>query len=101
MSPAELLNECASHGITLEADGGTLRYHTNEGALTPALREKVKAHKAELLAYLNRETDSRQHTIPDPAGLCPTCGCGHCGSYPVNPGTAARVSRRCRLTRRP
>jgi len=68
MSAAELLTKLATHGITLEIDGGTLRYHAVEGALTPELRERIKAHQAELLTYLTKDA---ANTIADPVGPCP------------------------------
>ncbi|MDQ3730680.1 MAG: hypothetical protein M3329_01625 [Pseudomonadota bacterium] len=70
MSAAELLTDLALHGITLETDGGTLRYYAVEGALTPAVREQIKAHKPELLAYLSK---TAANTIADPAAPCPEC----------------------------
>src|SRR5215217_3476161 len=82
MSAVELLTECALHGIRLEAEGNTLRYHATEGTLTPELRERIKAHKSELLTYLNKEA---ANTIVDRGSLCPTCGGGQWWQLPGEP----------------
>jgi hypothetical protein len=47
MSAAELLTDLTSRGITLEVDGTDLRYYAVESAMTPRLREQIKAQKAE------------------------------------------------------
>src|SRR5262249_44641314 len=51
MSTTKLLVELAKLGIRLEVDGDRLRYHPRS-AVTPALAERLKAHKNELLAIL-------------------------------------------------
>jgi hypothetical protein len=82
MRAAELLSDLASHGITLEADGRTLRYYATEGALTPKLRERIKAHKGELLADLTKDT---ANMITNLIGPCPSCGCAQWWQLPGHP----------------
>jgi len=50
---ADLLTECEAHGIRLTATGnGELAIDAPRDALTSSLLERLKAHKAELLAML-------------------------------------------------
>jgi len=52
MSPADtLLADLEAHGIELQPDGHRLRYRP-KAAMSPALAERVKQHKGELLAAL-------------------------------------------------
>jgi len=51
-------------GVILEANGDRLRYRAPAGALTPELKRELVAHKAELLAMLQSET---QPTVAKPA----------------------------------
>lgn len=51
MSAADLLADLARRGVRLEAAGERLRYFPRS-ALTPELLDRLKAHKAELLAML-------------------------------------------------
>jgi len=53
MTALELLATCRAAGVDLHARGGRLKYEAPVGALTPALRSKLKQKKAELLAVLN------------------------------------------------
>ena len=53
MTALELITECRVVGIALEARGTRLKCEAAPGALTPALRSKLKQKKAELLALLN------------------------------------------------
>ena len=98
---AELLADCNAHGIRLAlADGGGLEIDAPQGALTPDLIGRLKAHKGELLAILRpavapgrvtttpaaREAEpaeSRPGAVPeairwedclDPPDPCPECG---------------------------
>jgi hypothetical protein len=48
----ELLSACRSAGVELLLDGQAIRYRAPEGALTPDLREALKAYKPELAAAL-------------------------------------------------
>jgi hypothetical protein len=52
---ADLLAECHSRGIRLiQADSGGLEIDAPQAALTPDLLDRLKAHKGELLASLER-----------------------------------------------
>lgn len=53
MSAAEIVTDLARRGIRLEASGERLRY-APRSALTPDLLDRLKAHKAELLASIER-----------------------------------------------
>jgi hypothetical protein len=69
MTPADLLSEAVRRGIRLEVHGEDVRYTAPKGALTPELRERLRAHKAAL----------RQLLTPPAADLltdkpCPACG---------------------------
>jgi len=49
----KLLADCQAHSIRLTfADGGGLEIDTPQNALTPDLLDRLKAHKADLLAML-------------------------------------------------
>jgi hypothetical protein len=48
----DLLSECSAAGVELHLDNGRLRYRARAGAYTEALRQKVAAHKAALIALL-------------------------------------------------
>lgn len=54
MSVRDLLVELAGRGITIEARGDRLRY-SPRSAVMPDLAERMKAHKAALLAMLTGE----------------------------------------------
>lgn len=74
MTAIELLAQLRQLDIHLWRDNGQLRYSAPQGALTPALLEALRAHKAELLHLLNssngtarRRTIQRQpRTLPLP-----------------------------------
>ena len=53
MTALELITECRVAGIELKARGTRLKCEAAPGALTPALRSRLKQKKAELLALLN------------------------------------------------
>ena len=53
MTALELITECRVAGIELEAQGTQLRCEAAPGALTPALRSKLKRKKSELLSILS------------------------------------------------
>jgi len=53
VSAAELLLDLARRGIRLEAHGERLRYFPRS-AVTPDLLDRLKAHKGELLASIER-----------------------------------------------
>jgi hypothetical protein len=52
MTAIELLEDLKKRGVDLEPEGDSLRYRAPAGALTPALRQALAAHKAEVLAHL-------------------------------------------------
>lgn len=51
MTAVELLHELHHRGITLQTDGGRLRYHPRDG-IPPELVDCMREHKAELVAML-------------------------------------------------
>ena len=53
MSAAEIMVDLARRGIRLEGEGERLRYYPRS-ALTPELLDRLIAHKAELLAAIER-----------------------------------------------
>ena len=53
MTALELLATCRAAGVDLHARGGRLKYEAPVGALTPALRSKLKRKKKELLSILS------------------------------------------------
>ncbi|QBS37116.1 hypothetical protein E1B22_03775 [Thermaerobacter sp. FW80] len=55
MTAAALLTELRRRGVEVWADGDRLCYRAPRGALTPELREAVRAHKGELLAVLRSD----------------------------------------------
>ena len=53
MSPLDaLLADLGARGVTLAAEDGQLKVQAPKGALTPALRDALAAHKPALLARL-------------------------------------------------
>jgi hypothetical protein len=64
MSAAQLMMDLAQLGIQLEARGDRLRYRP-QSLVTPDLADRMKAHKGELLAILQSETNAA--IIPDDA----------------------------------
>ncbi len=69
MSLLELLDDCARRGIELGAAGEELRVSAPIGAMTAALRESLRRHKAELIGYLNGGSALPRRAIaPAPAG---------------------------------
>ena len=103
VNEAELLADLAVRGIRLEADGERLRYHPRS-ALTPKLLERLKAHKADLLALLASQQEQRrdERSAPADGSFAPSpavCRCGCCSlavacRYPV-----AKMVRRRSLSR--
>ena len=74
----ELLADCEARGIGLIPAGDAgLTIDAPEGALTPDLVERLKACKAELLAFLQPETHNGAggwSDAIDPPDACPKCG---------------------------
>ena len=52
MTAIQLLKECQAAGVSLHAEGPTLKFQAAPGALTPALRAQLKQNKTELLVLL-------------------------------------------------
>ncbi len=76
MNLTPLLADVARLGIRLEARGDALRFHPRS-AVTPELAERLKAHKAELLALLSRPTPAEPPAEPaTPSNAPPVCRCG-------------------------
>jgi amino acid adenylation domain-containing protein len=51
----DLLDDCARLGVTLAAEGDTLRVRAPKGNLTPELRQSLNEHKPSLLVHLRKE----------------------------------------------
>ena len=94
MSAAELLLDLGRLGIRLEAHGERLRY-CPRSALTPDLLDRLKAHKAELLALL-RPAPAETQSIPIGSGWAmavkPVCRCGSTTWHdvPIHGGQSVR-----------
>ena len=60
MSAADLLGELQSLGVHVEADGDHLRYFAPAGAVPAALRARIAARRADVIAALRgrRSTDT-------------------------------------------
>ena len=71
MSVHDLLDILTNAGVTLTVAGDTLRYAAPAGALTPALRERIAAHKGELIALLARPKPAIETMEVIPIGACP------------------------------
>jgi hypothetical protein len=54
MSTGALLAELKRLGVEIEADGDRLRYAGPEGAISPELIGRLKAHKADLIAVCGK-----------------------------------------------
>ena len=66
MIAAALLEEIRAAGLTLDPAPDGLRV-TPKGRLTDALRQKIRAHKAELIAALSPTPDDRDALAADTA----------------------------------
>jgi hypothetical protein len=64
----DLLSECSAAGVELHLDNGRLRYRARAGAYTEALRQKVAAHKAALIALLSVPTPTTPAATPPLGG---------------------------------
>ena len=53
MSAQELLTDLQSKGIQITADGDRLKIKAPRGTVTPELRERLAAHKPDILAALS------------------------------------------------
>ena len=52
MTPAAIIHEAASRGVTLRVEGTDLLYHGPRGALCPKLKAALKAHKPAIICEL-------------------------------------------------
>ena len=52
MSTVELLSRIRASGVSVWSEDGELRYRAAAGVMTPSLREELKVHKDELVAFL-------------------------------------------------
>jgi hypothetical protein len=67
---ADLLADCEAHGIRLApAHGDGLDIDAPQDNLTPDLLARLKAHKAELLAILGRNSDAPATELTDATQL--------------------------------
>jgi hypothetical protein len=80
--PADLLADCEAHGIRLAFAGdGGLAIDAPQAALTPDLLDRLKTHKADLLAML-RPAPEAAPALPAPTREAPAkptkavCRCG-------------------------
>ena len=73
MSAAELIDDLARLGITIEAHADRLRY-SPRSAVTPDLLGRLKDHKAELLAILRAKCDKVTESTGTPSRPIPTPG---------------------------
>jgi len=92
MSTAELLLDLGRVGIRLEADGERLRY-CPRSALTPDLLDRLKAHKAELLALLRPVPIVKAQPMPSVKPTAkPVCRCGSRAwqDVPIHNGQSVR-----------
>ena len=94
---ANLLADCNAHGIRLLVAGnGGLTIDAAQDALTPNLLERLKTHKAELLALLRPTPDvaparrseavcrcgaTTSHDVPIHGGQSIRRDCGRCGRF--------------------
>lgn len=102
MTAAELLAEFDRLGIRLEVDGHRLRYHPRSAA-TPDVLDRLRTHKAALLATLRLTSgggptvpvDATEATVLPPAAVC-RCGSTKWRDVPIHGGqTIRRDCARC------
>lgn len=63
MIAATLIRELADTGIRLSADGDRLHVEAKSGTLTPELRQRLTANKADLLAALSGRDGTRSRLV--------------------------------------
>ena len=96
--PSELLADCGAHGVRLVLTGNdNLMIDAPRNALTPDLLERLKAHKAELLALLRPMPDvapAPPVAARDSPGkpTTPVCRCGSTTwrDVPIHDGQSVR-----------
>ena len=81
MTVAALLKEIRPAGLTLTPAPGGLRV-SPKGRLTDELRQKIRAHKAELLAALNPPPDDRSDLEADAASQAVAAEVLHLAAHP-------------------
>lgn len=81
MIAATLLEEIRAAGLTLDPAPDGLRV-TPKGRLTDELRQKIRAHKAELLAALSPPPDDRADLEADTASQAMTADVLHLAAHP-------------------
>ena len=94
MTTATLLKELGKRGVKVRRRGERLLLSDLHGALTPALREAIEAHREELLAGLDGGGEpARLRTVDS---VCPYCGVGCAIRYFVdeNDGRIRRADGR-------
>ena len=62
MRAAEFVEGLADQGVRLSVEGGDLKYRGPRAALTPETLDRLKAHKAEVIAHLRHAPE------PPPVG---------------------------------
>jgi amino acid adenylation domain-containing protein len=67
----ELLEELIHEGIELWEESGTLAVRANKGRLTPALQDRLKSHKDEILSALRARELPPLVAQPDPGETAP------------------------------
>lgn len=69
MTAATLIRELADTGVRVSATGDKLHVEAKPGTVTPELRDRLKAHKAELLPLVRTRdhllTVARELGVPD------------------------------------
>jgi hypothetical protein len=97
MNAGELFSKLARLGIRLKAEGDRLRF-APRSAVTPDLADRMKAHKAELLAMLRPVSDVAlaPPVVTRDAPAKPACRCGSTAWHdaPIHCGKSVR--RDCR-----
>jgi hypothetical protein len=85
MSAVELLDTLTASGVRVWAEGGKLKLDAPRGVVTPELKDRLTAHKPELLAALTADAPEACEglglkpcrelmTEQVAAGECPGCG---------------------------
>jgi len=92
MSTAALLEEIRAAGLKLDPAPDGLRI-SPKGRLTDALRQKIRAHKAELLAALSPPADDRADLEADTTSQALAASVIHLAAHPDRAAFALRNHR--------
>ena len=92
MAASSLLQEIRAAGLTLDPAPDGLRV-TPKGRLTDELRQKIRAHKAELLAALSPPPDDLDTLAADTASQAVTAEVLHLAAHPDRAQFALRNHR--------